>query len=248
MDFSYLIQLCTPDINSLQDTLYTIYLSMFISGIVTGLIHCSYMCSPFLVMQISAKMSSDKNELFSEITRIKHSLLIPYHAGRITTYCIIGAITASLTGYISGWWENFSSIILIIAGLMIIILSINIKSKKFFNFSPKLIKSFTELLFKHISRKTNAFGSYITGIVLGLLPCAALYYIILIASSLENPMSAALGMLFFGIGTIPGLFISSFSGHYIIGAIRNKFVFIPNILMIITGLWLVFIGIQIILK
>ncbi len=236
MDITNLISLCTSYISSLDIDMVTLIPAMLIAGLTGGILHCSYMCSPFLMMQISYKLSKDSSENISELTRLKHSLLIPYHLGRMTTYSILGALTAFLTGYISGWWENISAILLMLAGVFMLAYSSNIIIKY------PAIKIFSNIV---KPRGKTILSGYLTGIMLGFLPCGMLYSAILTASSTGNPYYGALLMIFFSLGTIPGLFISAFSGHYIIGKIRNRYNFIPKIIIFITGLWLCYLSFKI---
>src|SRR5690606_19047261 len=57
-------------------------------------------------------------------------------------------------------------------------------------------------------------GSFIAGILNGLLPCGMVYMALLSAINADGPKQSFLFMLYFGLGTLPLLFLFSFLGNF----------------------------------
>jgi len=152
------------------------------------------------------------------------------------------ALTSYVTGYISGWWEDIASFLLLISGALIILFGLNPKFYGRIITTPIFVKKIISLAYGYISTKSGFLSNFIIGVVLGFLPCAMLYSAIIAAASIGNPYSGAISMIFFGLGTIPGLFISAFSGHYVLEMIRSRFKLLPKIIIILTGLWMCYIS------
>ena len=69
--------------------------------------------------------------------------------------------------------------------------------------------------------RTSALGTYLFGLVLGLLPCGLIYAALVAACALATPLQGAAGMLMFGLGTVPILAIIGVAGQ--IRALRGAF-------------------------
>jgi sulfite exporter TauE/SafE len=54
---------------------------------------------------------------------------------------------------------------------------------------------------------------YALGVVLGLLPCGVVYAALMVAASTGHALTAALGMLAFALGTMPGLGVVGWIGQ-----------------------------------
>ena len=55
---------------------------------------------------------------------------------------------------------------------------------------------------------------YFLGLILGFIPCGLLYVAYSLAISFDSPLLAMLGMLIFGLSTIPALLFSSALVNY----------------------------------
>lgn len=81
----------------MQSYNFTILLSLISLGFFGGFSHCSGMCGPFVLSQVSSRLQATTLEQFSQFSRIKNFALIPYHAGRIVTYSFIGFFCSLIT-------------------------------------------------------------------------------------------------------------------------------------------------------
>lgn len=155
-----------------------------------GSFHCVGMCSP-LVMAVSGHGNK------AIINRII------YNTGRIATYGILGALTA--TAGLALPLSKFQNVLsLLLGGLLILIsvaqLRIHIPglTKAVVSFTTYLKKLFS----KYIQRK-NAGSLLILGTLNGLLPCGLTLLALTYCLTLADPLSGFNYMLLFGVGTLP---------------------------------------------
>lgn len=180
----------------------SILAALFLAGLAGSLSHCSVMCSGFVVAQSS---SLPKNASLMSQT------LWPYHLGRIMTYVGLGALASAAFALFSSHplLPLLSRLMLGLAGMIFALMSLEfLLSQMGVRFSLPFMGLKTGCLVQE-SRKllhNNApFARFILGLGLGTLPCGLIYTAIIAASSRANPVTGALGMALFGLGTVPVL-------------------------------------------
>ena len=201
-------------------------------GLTQSFSHCLAMCGP-IVATLTHHASCQNNIAELSLAKIKSFALLPYHFGRITTY----TITAGLLSYFRKTIDNYFSLqilqhfFLSIALLFFIYLFCqNCFKSKFSKYFTKIHHFFTKIFiyqtinklwqkfFSKISKKmlNNPLGwqGYFLGLILGFIPCGLLYVAYGLASSFDSPLLAMLGMLIFGLSTIPALLFSSALVNY----------------------------------
>jgi len=151
-----------------------------VAGLV-GSLHCIGMCGCFAV----ACGGSVRQSFF-------------WHAGRLSTYMILGALAGAFGGAIPGpgWVAGALSTGLIVWFALVLggILP-----------EPKIrIPGVQEAASKLIS-KPEAGARYLFGLANGLLPCGLVYATLAIPVAIGDPIGGALAMLLFGLGTVPAL-------------------------------------------
>ncbi len=242
-------------------------LSLVNLGFFGGFSHCIGMCGPFVLTQVSNRLQILPLENFSGLQRLKNLALLPYHAGRISTYCFVGFCCSFLTNNIQNFlgFKIFSAIFLL--GAAIIFLNIFFEGKISTSFLNKKIRQKIEKIFKQIYlpfksknlesaahfftkkisvlfRSPQGFRGYFLGIILGFIPCGLLYAAFLIAGTIANPFLAAIGMISFGIATFPSLFLTSLGGH--IFTKIPEFKFIAKALILLNVIMLVLLAVKLI--
>jgi hypothetical protein len=149
-----------------------------VAGLI-GSIHCIGMCGSFAV----ACGGTARESIF-------------WHAGRLTTYMVLGALAGAFGGSIPGpgWIAGVISTLLIVyfaavlAGLLP---------------EPQVsIPGVQRAASKLISRP-EAGARYLFGLVNGLLPCGLVYATLAVPVALGDPATGAAAMLLFGLGTVP---------------------------------------------
>ena len=162
----------------------------FFLGLV-GSLHCAVMCGPLMlaVAGAGARMPLQRSRLV-------------YHAGRLTTYCAVGALfgaigkTFALVG-LQRWLSVTAGTVILISlaasnrGLATRFIAVAVARVKF---------SFARML----NTKTTA-AQFSLGMLNGLLPCGLVYIAAASAAVTLSPWLAAVHMAAFGAGTLPVL-------------------------------------------
>ena len=191
---------------SFTDPLYLIFLT---TGFTVGFGHCIGMCGP-IVVSLSLNLKGQ-------------NLIVPhllYNFGRVVTYALLGGVmgaTGSFTlvaAHIAGIQKGA----MILAGFMIIIMGLAMSgwfhlgrfSIDYHNPQGLVSKGFKKL------SQTKSRAAYLPiGLLLGLLPCGPVYTALIAAAgvgmkagnTMQGITKGMAVMLFFGIGTIPALFL-----------------------------------------
>lgn len=85
---------------------------------------------------------------------------------------------------------------------------------------------------------------FILGSLNGLLPCGMVYLAILTAATLDQLLDGSLFMIFFGIGTVPAMMLSSMAGLWVGKEIRLKFRRAIPVMVGVVGLVLILRGLN----
>jgi sulfite exporter TauE/SafE len=190
--------------------------SLFLAGLVGGFLHCTVMCGPFVLAMQQGRREYEG----AAIGKISSSLLLPYHAGRLTTYILLGVLANLLlsSAFLSSSLRQILSAgFLFLAGLLFLSLALP-GMLKFLPFLSRLtipvpLRWVERLSRPILSRKTSPQGLYGLGVLLGFMPCGLIMASLLAVAALSNPWEAAAGMGLFAIGTVPGLIAVALGGQ-----------------------------------
>lgn len=195
-----------------------LYISLFLAGIVGGFTHCSAMCTPFVLAQCD-HMTQQNTHARPLLRRLKSSLLLPYHAGRITTYTAIAVIMAGLVNMVF-LFSNLKSLIaapLLLLAATFFLVSAFPRLGALFpwngGFKLALPHRFVSRALSATGNKTGIVKSYLLGLLLGFMPCGLVISAVLAAVSTPNIIQTAAAMMAFGAGTIPALILIAFGGQ-----------------------------------
>jgi sulfite exporter TauE/SafE len=211
-----------------------ILFSLLSLGFIGGMTHCSFMCAPIVIAQVTNRLEKLPPESFAGFSRIKNLSLISYHLGRIATYSVIGGLCSFLSTKIqqlSG--ANFvASVFLFIASLVFLNIAIGYKlvipHKSVISDSIRdlILRTGLRIRFgmaiKFLFKNPTGLRGFFLGLILGFLPCGLLYSAFALASAISNPITAIFGMWMFGIATIPALFLSAHGGYLLTKIINQK--------------------------
>lgn len=218
-----------------------LFLVLFITGLSGSFAHCIGMCGPIALGQMSIRIMEIPNKKLNEWNKIKCAASLPYYFGKAITYSILAIIALK----ISNTFQQFSffkytgvflmvvvaifflkTSLLVFFGFPIYLLdkSIGIKKRilniKLINFIVGKTKYLYRRLLNLLTRlrlKQTGWQGWLFGLILGMIPCGLVYSsIVLVLSNTDRIWVAAFGMFFFGLGTIPGLFIVSYFGQQIL--------------------------------
>lgn len=188
----------------LGDGLYAVYGGLLLAGL-AGSLHCLGMCGPIV---LAFGDIGDDSRGGSRTLRA-FGVSLGYHAGRIWTYGVLGLVAGFAGSQIRaaslglGWQRPLGLVaggLVLAAGLAALGVLPGIR----------LDLGTTGGCLGALTRRpwlaTLARGqSLLLGAVMGLLPCGLVYGALVVTATLPTPWHSAIGMVVFGLGTIPAL-------------------------------------------
>lgn len=200
-------------------------------GAVTSL-HCMGMCGP-LALALPAKRGGAK------IGHLTGRLL--YNLGRACTYAAMGAL-AGLLGKSVKLFELQSAVSILFGVLLLASVFLSTR-----HLPSWVIRCFYQPVRTGLGRILNRgslAGLFQIGLLNGLLPCGMVYAALALASLQTGPLSGALFMFLFGLGTLPLMFAISLGGlslrspklQPVLNRIIPTVTFLVAVLLILRGL------------
>ena len=194
-------------------------IAIFVSSL-AGSLHCAGMCGGFGIWAGQIRQT------------------VPYHLGRLTSYCLLGAVAGAVgqTG-LNSVPSRYQVAIGIGLGLFIIINGITILTGgKNGPGGRKLINLFRNSV-EPVLRKTRQIPS-LQGMILGmgsvLLPCGWLYSFVLAAAATGSISRSIILMTSFWAGTVPALLIGTTLWKQI--SLRFQVRYVQAAVLILIGL------------
>ncbi len=212
-------------------------LYLFITAsLLVGFGHCIGMCGP-IVMAYSINLGKSR--------LIPHIL---YNLGRITTYGFIGGI-AGLIGsmvIVTESIEGYQNYVMLFVGILMVVMGLSLSGwLPAFKYLEKInfISSAVHKGIKFLSSTKSSGLYYPMGIILGFLPCGAVYTAILFAlnkgagvnSPVEGFLIGMMVLLIFGISTMPAMLLTGKITSLIGGWLRSKLYTVSGILVMLMG-------------
>lgn len=157
---------------------------------VVGSLHCVAMCGPLVGLHGGAKTTR---------LALVHSL------GRLTTYAALGAI-AGLVGSavdLAGDLASVQRAATIVAALAMV--AIGVHQIVQVRVTRARTRSPFGAALRHLRSRSEVRRSYLIGTLTGLLPCGWLWAFVIVAAGTASPVSGALVMLAFWLGTVPAM-------------------------------------------
>ena len=192
---------------------------LYTMALATGLLgsgHCIGMCGP-LVTGLSLSTGNNTGGVLFHLL---------YNSGRLITYGVVG--------YIAGWFGSaalyanaFAPVtrtVLIASDIFIIVLGLGaaglFSNLNFLNLEMiNPIKAISRLA-TGLRKLPSVLAAIPLGLVMGFLPCGFLYAMIITAGQSSTPEKGSLVMLFFGLGTVPALFVVGSLSHWLSVKVR----------------------------
>lgn len=214
----------------------SVYIVALLTGLAGGFAHCIGMCGIFV---ISYAGIPDKNSQGKGLNR--HLM---FHAGRLGSLGSLGLL-GGIIGELGHRWASIQGGVSIAAGVLMIGLALGIAGiLPWFKLPEPDVMSagggVVRRLFLRALRSQSATRPLLIGVFVGLLPCGLTYNALLGTFSLR-PISGAVLMLLFGIGTIPGLLTLGLFGNKLFGGIlttprfRSRMTLVAAVMMGILG-------------
>jgi sulfite exporter TauE/SafE len=193
------------------------------------------MCGPIALGVSKMAYASQRNFIISSLQ---------YNVGRTITYLLLGLLFGLIgeTIVLSGFQKGFSILAgVVLIGLFLYSLDLEQALKKVY-FIKKGIANISILL----SRVTSAEWMrkpFLLGLANGLLPCGLVYLALAGSLASGGVEYGALFMLFFGLATIPSLFILAVGGNAFAGRFRFSFRKLLPYVQLVMGIYLIYRGV-----
>lgn len=179
------------------------YYLAFTTGLLGGFGHCIGMCGPIVVSLVWKRPEGDAG-----LPGMLSGQLL-YHAGRIVTYALVGAIMGLSGSFVNtaariGGVQN---VIAVAAGCLMVLLGLGITG---LGRGAAWIEGRGTAVLRAAQELAGAEGpgrSFGLGIVLGLLPCGLSYTIFIAAAGTGGALPGAAVAALFGFGTLPAVLL-----------------------------------------
>lgn len=195
-----------------------------------GSVHCVGMCGPLAF----AIPTTQPGWMYL----VGNKLI--YQLGRIFSYCILGVIMGLVGRQL--WLAGIQQGVSIASGILILLAACS----RLFKFSTGtgstfLLKPFHQLFGYALKHRAN---HLIIGIINGFLPCGFVYLALAGAVNTGNTGAAVSYMFWYGLGTLPLMFLAGISTGFTTAIFRRKINRVVPYFMICLGLWFVLRGLE----
>lgn len=200
---------------------------------ITGSFHCVGMCGPITI----ALPLNNSNALTKSLG------ILSYNFGRIITYSIIGA----LFGFFGKGLKlaGLLQIVSIGLGVLILLYIIVPRVLKKFHLSSKYYLRFNSWVKQKIGqrfRKKSNVSLLVIGLLNGFLPCGLVFFAITSALAQGGVIEGTLFMAFFGLGTLPIMFVLPYFSDAISLTVRQKMTKAVPYIMAVFGILFILRG------
>ncbi|MBI2254663.1 MAG: sulfite exporter TauE/SafE family protein [Proteobacteria bacterium] len=223
----------------------SIILAMFLAGLVGSLTHCAGMCGPLVAAQSLERLSAIPVGKSKPWQRLTGGALIPYQAGRTTTYMMLGAILAlPVTASLEINW--LPPILLWIAAAIFLMQGLQKLEAMPAGWGLKYGTTFGFLqpMTRQLMQHPTGVRGYFLGILLGFLPCGLLYGALVAAAATGDPLAAAFAMLAFAMGTFPLSWAIGYGSRYATQRFRTRLKVPLGLLMVFNAVLLAALSLQ----
>ncbi len=237
----------------------TLLSSLLLLGL-AGSLHCAAMCGPLLLGFGSVFDRTRVTIGGQSIARPRFPLagdFLFYHTGRIWTYAVLGFFAGSLGSALAAQaetlaWQRALGIgagtLMLLTGVVLTGIVPGVNLDRLAGTCAVAPQDQTEAAARRngprrwiaiLARTPGSLARLLLGAMMGLLPCGLVYAALLQAIALASPAWAALGMIAFGLGTIPSL-SAVLIGHRLLPARwRHNGHRFAAALVVATGVWMI---------
>ena len=239
-------------------TILGIHVVLLVTGL-AGSLHCIGMCGPILIgfSQVFertrvtvAGQAVDADTRPGPGARGRAAALVwdfvGYHVGRIWTYALLG-FAAGWSGEairhgsaLAGWHRVAGialGIVVVISGVLLAGVNSRLRLDALLN-GCALERWRSWGWFRALLHGQGLTPRLLLGVVMGFLPCGLVYAMLAMVAILPTPWHAALGMIVFGIGTLPSLTVALTVGHLVPARWRAHGTRLAAVMLIVTGAWM----------
>ncbi|MFQ5660804.1 MAG: sulfite exporter TauE/SafE family protein [Gammaproteobacteria bacterium] len=187
-------------------------------------LHCWGMCGGIIG---ALSMSLPANLRDNSLSTLH--IVSAYNLGRISSYTLAGALFGAFAYLFLDRVDTHSAHLLlqIVAGMILVILGLHIAGwlpgLKHIEGLGYTIWQYLQPLGRVFLPVDSGFKALFIGMLWGWLPCGLVYATLLWAVAGGDPVTAALSMLAFGLGTLPGMIAAGMAGGFLRGVSGNVY-------------------------
>jgi uncharacterized protein len=197
-----------------------------------GSLHCAGMCGPFVAFYAGGDTSHGRGRALSHLA---------YHAGRLVTYTLLGAIAGSIGAAIdlAGSAAGVGRVAGVIAGLVMVawgaVLLLRAGGVPIGRILPARLTARASCSLARLKERPPIARALLIGLASTLLPCGWLYAFVVMAAGTGSALGGAMLMLAFWAGTVPlllglGVGVQRISHH-----LRRHVPIISALVLVVLG-------------
>ncbi|MGC4030487.1 MAG: sulfite exporter TauE/SafE family protein [Tepidisphaeraceae bacterium] len=209
----------------------TLVSAVFLASLL-GSLHCVGMCGAFLAVVVGDAP--------------KATTQAGYHAGRLLTYVVLGAIAGAvgqgmnIAGGMAGMQTASVTISAIAVVLMGTITWLRLRGIRVPTPArPNFVSSIANTGYRTAMKRPPVQRAMLVGLLTTLLPCGWLWTFLITAAGTANPAKAALVMAVFWTGTLPAMLSLGVGLRGLLGAAQRRVPTLTCAAMIAVGLFTV---------
>lgn len=198
------------------------YLLTLGMGLASGFSHCIGMCGIFVVSYAGVPNADGSHRA---VNPERHLL---FHAGRLTALALLG-LAGGVIGALAHRWAEGQALLSLTVGIVMLGLALGLAGivPVFRLPEPDILGAGGgrgRQLFRRALQSHSVLRPLWVGVFVGFLPCG-LTYNALQATFTLRPLTGALLMLCFGLGTVPGLLSLGLFGNALFGGLLTRLPF-----------------------
>ena len=218
---------------------------VFLSGL-AGSVHCLGMCGG-----IAATMSLGTRGPGAAVLR-----QLAWSTGRLITYAFLGLLVASVGRKLiqaQGQAVWMQSLFAVCAGLLLVLqglrsvgwqpwttrigrLRLGGLSNRVTGVKVGTHPCVTRTMFSQFFTGGSAIAALVAGVMTGFLPCGLVYGFLALAAGTGHPVTGAMVMMCFGLGTFPMLLLTGIGLSFATQRVRRDLLRLAAISVLVTGL------------
>jgi len=208
-----------------------LFAALALTGL-AGSLHCAGMCGPILI-GLSRRLPRDGSFALDSVA---------YHLGRLWTYALLGAVSGAVGARVGAGWGARNGLALAL-GAAVVLVGLALLRRRASRLENRIAAAFSALL-RGVTTTTGIAGRrgfvarVLVGAVMGLTPCGMVWAALVPATALGHPLLSALGMLCFGLGTLPVMSSIVLLDRVLSGRLRRHGRAIAAVALIVAGIWI----------
>lgn len=205
------------------------YGMLFVIGLLTS-VHCVAMCGGINLSQcIPTNAGNGDNNLYSTI---RPATL--YNLGRVISYTAVGFMVGGL-GSVIVFSNTTQGILKLIAGVFMVIMGLNMLN--LFTWMRRFTPRMPRFLINKVNvNKAKSKSPLYIGLLNGFMPCGPLQAMQIYALSTGSPISGAISMFLFSLGTVPLMFILGAGSSFLGRKFSRRIMTAGAVLVVVLGM------------